>query len=55
MTLREIIISHPEWADLEVVIQDPNDGEYHYVPDGTGMMYEEFDDSEQIRVLVFTH
>ena len=61
MTLKEILEKHPEWADLRVVVMDPNEGNYHYVSDGpygSGMLYEanEYDDNENIigNLLVFT-
>lgn len=49
MTLQELIATHPEWADLPVVVHR-QDGGYDYIGEGAGSVYVDDDDG---KVLVF--
>ncbi len=57
MTLRELIEKHPEFADIDVVVYNGNEGEYSYI-DGSGTVYideqDDYDSCPNVPVLVFS-
>lgn len=52
VTLATLLRDHPEWADLPLVVLGKM-GVYEYI-DGSASAYTDFDEDENIDVLVFT-